>query len=52
MAKPSTSDFLDAADAAYSSNPAGTSGLSLLTNAAGYSRDGDEGRRRFSWRGL
>ena len=35
MAKPSTSDFCNAADAAYSSNPAGTSGLSLLTNAAG-----------------
>ena len=35
MARPSTSDFLNAADAAYSSDPTGTSGLSLLTNAAG-----------------
>ncbi len=35
MSKPSTSDFLAAADAAYSGDPAGTSGLSLLTGANG-----------------
>ena len=35
MTKPSTSDFLAAADAAYSGDPAGTSGLSLLTGADG-----------------
>lgn len=35
MSKPSTSDFLAAADAAYSGDPAGTSGLSLLTGPNG-----------------
>ncbi len=35
MSKPSTSDFLSAANAAYSGDPAGTSGLSVLTGARG-----------------
>ena len=35
MSKPSTSDFLAAADAAYSGDPAGTSGLSILTGLDG-----------------
>ena len=35
MSKPSTSDFLAAADAAYSGDPAGTSGLSVLTGVDG-----------------
>lgn len=35
MRKPSTSDFLAAADAAYSNDPAATSGLSVLTGANG-----------------
>ena len=35
MTKPSTSDFLAAADAAYSGHPASTSGLSVLTGPRG-----------------
>lgn len=35
MSKPSTADFLAAADGAYSADPAGTSGLSLLTGPRG-----------------
>ena len=35
MSQPSTADFLAAAEAAYSDDPAGTSGLSLLTGRNG-----------------
>lgn len=35
MAKPTTTEFLAAADGAYSGDPAGTSGLSLLTGIGG-----------------
>lgn len=47
MGKPTTTDFLAAADGAYSGDPAGTSGLSVLTGIGGASVEATDPARGF-----